>query len=181
MYCDENRWRFFCLLRIIQESGVYQLGVPQGLGDSSAPSTTDPLICGFCLVTTPNTRSKTVEQSIVTWMFAREFITNCHRTDRPMDRHRQWQYPFSLKGHGVKMMVLKLWWRWNHFRSPLGTMSQIMDHAANNFINIPVWPQRGSMTVISANTTYTLHAECQPRDRQSNPHVMRNLVVRRSC
>ena len=22
MYCDENRWRFFCLLRIIQESGV---------------------------------------------------------------------------------------------------------------------------------------------------------------
>ena len=38
MYCDENRWRFFCLLRIIQESGVYQLGVPQGQGDSSAPS-----------------------------------------------------------------------------------------------------------------------------------------------
>ena len=27
MYCDDNRWRFFCLLRIIQESGVYQLGV----------------------------------------------------------------------------------------------------------------------------------------------------------
>ena len=59
---------------------MYQLGVPQGQGDSSAPSTTDPLICGFCLVTTPNTRGKTVEQSIVTWMFAREFITN--RTDR---------------------------------------------------------------------------------------------------
>ena len=39
-----NRWRFFCLLRIIQESGVYQLGVPQGQGDSSAPSTTDTLI-----------------------------------------------------------------------------------------------------------------------------------------
>ena len=70
--------RFFGLLRIIEESGVYQLGVPQGQGDSSAPSTTDPLICGFCLVTTPNTRSKTVEQSIVTWMFAREFITNRH-------------------------------------------------------------------------------------------------------
>ena len=47
MYCDENRWRFFCLLRIIQERGVSQLGVPQGQGDSSAPSTTDPLICGF--------------------------------------------------------------------------------------------------------------------------------------
>ena len=78
MYCDENRWRFFCLLRIIQESGVYQLGVPQGQGDSSAPSTTDPLICSFCLVTTPNTRGKTVEQSIVTLMFAREFITNHH-------------------------------------------------------------------------------------------------------
>ena len=55
-----------------------QLGVPQGQGDSSAPSTTDPLSCDFCLVTTPNTRGKTVEQSIVTWMFAREFITNCH-------------------------------------------------------------------------------------------------------
>ena len=67
LYCGENRWRFFCLLRIIQESGVYQLGVPQGQGDSSAPSTTDPLICGFCLVTTPNTRGKTVEQSNVTW------------------------------------------------------------------------------------------------------------------
>ena len=78
MYCDENRWRFLCLLRIIQESGVYQLGVPQGQGDSSAPSTTDPLICGFCLVATPNTRGKTVEQSIVTWMFAQEFITNRH-------------------------------------------------------------------------------------------------------
>ena len=78
MYCDENRWRFFCLLRIISESGVYQLGVPQGQGDSSAPSTSDPLICGFCLVTTPNTRGKTVEQSIVTWMFAQEFITNRH-------------------------------------------------------------------------------------------------------
>ena len=61
-----------------KESGVYQLGVPQGQEDSSAPSTTDPLICGFCLVTTPNTRGKTVEQSIVTWMFVREFITNCH-------------------------------------------------------------------------------------------------------
>ena len=78
MCCDKNRWRFFCLLRIIQESGVYQLGVPQGQGDSSAPSTIDPLICGFCLATTPNTRGKTVEQSIVTWMFAREFITNRH-------------------------------------------------------------------------------------------------------
>ena len=55
---------------------MYQLGVPQGQGDSSAPSTTDPLICGFCLVATPSTRGKTVEQSIVTWMFAREFITN---------------------------------------------------------------------------------------------------------
>ena len=33
-------------------SGVYQLGVPQGQGDSSAPSTTDPLIGSFCLVTT---------------------------------------------------------------------------------------------------------------------------------
>ena len=62
MYCDENRWRFFCLLRIIQKSGVYQLGVQQGQSDSSAPSTTDPLICGFCLVTTPNTRGKTVER-----------------------------------------------------------------------------------------------------------------------
>ena len=78
MYCDENRWTFLCLLRIIQESGLYQLGVPQGQGDSSAPSTTDPLICGFCLVTTPNTRGKTVEQSIVTWMFVREFITTHH-------------------------------------------------------------------------------------------------------
>ena len=78
MYCNENRWWFFCLLRIIQENGVYQLGVPQGQGDSSAPSTTDPLISGLCLVTTPNTRGKTVEQSIVTWMFARKFITNCH-------------------------------------------------------------------------------------------------------
>ena len=66
MYCNENRWRLFCLLRIIQESGVYQLGVPQGQGDSSAPSTTDPMICGFCLVTTPNTRGETVERSIVT-------------------------------------------------------------------------------------------------------------------
>ena len=37
-----------------------------------------PLICGFSLVTTPNTRGKTVEQSIVTWMFAQEFITNHH-------------------------------------------------------------------------------------------------------
>ena len=44
MYCDENRWRFFCQLRIIQESGVYQLEVPQGQGDSSASSTTHPLI-----------------------------------------------------------------------------------------------------------------------------------------
>ena len=35
MYCDENKWRFFCLLRIIQESGVHQLGVLQGQGDSS--------------------------------------------------------------------------------------------------------------------------------------------------
>ena len=78
MYCAENRWRLFCLLRIIHESGVYQLGVPQGQGDSSAPSTSDPLICGFCLLTTPNTRGKTVEQSIVIWMFAREFITNRH-------------------------------------------------------------------------------------------------------
>ena len=78
MYCDENRWRSFCLRRIIQESGVYQLGVPHGQADSSAPSTTDSLICGFCLVTTPNTRGKTVEQSIVTWMSAREFITNRH-------------------------------------------------------------------------------------------------------
>ena len=68
MYCDENRQRFFCLLRIIQESGVYQLGVLQGQGDSSAPSTIDPLICDFCLATTPNTRGKTVEQSTVTWM-----------------------------------------------------------------------------------------------------------------
>ena len=41
------------------KSGVYQLGVPQDQGDSSAPSTTDPLICGFCLVTTPNTRGMT--------------------------------------------------------------------------------------------------------------------------
>ena len=83
LYCDENRWRFFCLLRIIQESGVYQLGVPQGQGDSSAPNTIDPLICGFCLVTTPNTRGKTVEQSIVTWMFAREFITNNRHPGEP--------------------------------------------------------------------------------------------------
>ena len=83
LYCDENRQRFFCLLRIIQESGVYQLGVPQGQGDSSAPSTTDPLICGFCLVTTPNTRGKTVEQSTVTWMFAREFITNNRHPGEP--------------------------------------------------------------------------------------------------
>ena len=83
MYCDEKSWRFFCLLRIIQESGVYQLGVPQGQVDSSAPSTTDPLICSFCLVTTPNTRSKTVEQSIVTWMFAREFITNNRHPGEP--------------------------------------------------------------------------------------------------
>ena len=44
MCCDKNRWRLFCSLRIVQESGVYQLGVPQGQGDSSAPSTTDPLI-----------------------------------------------------------------------------------------------------------------------------------------
>ena len=79
MYCDVNRWRFFCLLRIIQESEVYQLGVPRDQGDSSAPSTTDPLIGGFCLAaTTPNTRGKTVEQSIVTWMFARAFIMNRH-------------------------------------------------------------------------------------------------------
>ena len=83
LYCDENRRRFFCLFRIIQESGVYQLGVPQGQGDSSAPSNTDPLICGFCLVTTPNTRGKTVEQSIVTWMFAREFITNNRHPGEP--------------------------------------------------------------------------------------------------
>ena len=62
---------------------MYQLGVPQGQGDSSAPSTTDPLICGFCLVTTPNTRGKTVEQSIVTWMFAREFITNNRHPGEP--------------------------------------------------------------------------------------------------
>ena len=40
VYSDENRW-FFCLLRIIQESGVYQLGVLHGLGDSSVPSTTE--------------------------------------------------------------------------------------------------------------------------------------------
>ena len=37
---------------ILMGSGVYQLGVPQGQGDSSAPSTTDPLIGSFCLVTT---------------------------------------------------------------------------------------------------------------------------------
>ena len=60
---------------------MYQLGVPQGQGDSSAP--TDPLICGFCLVTTPNTRGKTVEQSTVTWMFAREFITNNRHPGEP--------------------------------------------------------------------------------------------------
>ena len=68
----------------IRLCGVYQLGVPQGQVDSSAPSTTDPLNCGFCLVTTPNTKGKTAEQSIVTWMFAEEFITNRHpvaRTD----------------------------------------------------------------------------------------------------
>ena len=62
---------------------MYQLRVPQGQGDLSAPSTTDPLICGFCLVTTPNTRGKTVEQSIVTWMFAREFITNNRHPGEP--------------------------------------------------------------------------------------------------
>ena len=67
IYCDENRRRFFCLLRIIQESGVYQLGVPEGQGDSSAPSTTDPLICGFCLVTTPNTRGTTVVLNSQLW------------------------------------------------------------------------------------------------------------------
>ena len=83
LYCHENRWRFFCLLRIIQKSELYQLGVPQGQGDSSAPSTTDPLICGFCLVTTSNTRGKTVEQSVVTRMFAREFITNNRHPGEP--------------------------------------------------------------------------------------------------
>ena len=47
----------------MQEDEVYQLGVPQGQCDSSVPSTTDPLICGFCLVTTPNTKGETVEQT----------------------------------------------------------------------------------------------------------------------
>ena len=65
------------------KSGVYQLGVQQGQGDSSAPSTADPLICGFCLVPTPNTRGETVEESIVTWMFAREFITNNRHPGEP--------------------------------------------------------------------------------------------------
>ena len=40
------------LWRHCNGSGVYQLGVLQGQGVSSAPSTTDPLIGGFCLVTT---------------------------------------------------------------------------------------------------------------------------------
>ena len=40
------------LWRHCNGSGVYQLRVPQGQGDSSAPSTTDPLIVRFCLVTT---------------------------------------------------------------------------------------------------------------------------------
>ena len=75
-------------MRIDEDSSAYsesfkRMGVPQGQGDSSAPSTTDPLICGFCLVTTPNTRSKTVEQSIVTWMFARQFITNNRHPGEP--------------------------------------------------------------------------------------------------
>ena len=45
MYCDENRWRFFCLLRIIQESGVYQLGVPQGHRRTSTDGQTENTIC----------------------------------------------------------------------------------------------------------------------------------------
>ena len=40
-------------VRLVQLS-LYWLGVLQGQGDPSAPSITDPLICGFCLVTTPN-------------------------------------------------------------------------------------------------------------------------------
>ena len=121
MYCGENRWRF-CLLRIIQESGVYQLGVPQGQGDSSAPNTTDPLICGFCLVTTPHTKGNAVEQSIVTWMFAWEFITNRHpvapqltnkhaRTDRQADGRTEWnQYtPTTLFCGGIMTIMLDTW------------------------------------------------------------------------
>ena len=37
---------------------------------SSAPGTTDPF-CGFCLVTTPNTRGETVEQSLYMGVCAR--------------------------------------------------------------------------------------------------------------
>ena len=40
------------LWRHCNGSGVYQLRVLPGQGDSSAPSTTDPLIVRFCLVTT---------------------------------------------------------------------------------------------------------------------------------
>ena len=61
---------------------MYQLGVPQGQGDSSAPMQYHRPI-DLRLVKTPNTIGKTVEQSIVTWMFAREFITNNRHSGEP--------------------------------------------------------------------------------------------------
>ena len=144
MYCDEDRWRFFCLIRIIQESGVYQLGVLQSQGDSSAPSTTDPLICGFCLVTTPNTRGTTVEQSIVTWMFAREFITNRHPvadgrtdnwTDRWMDRRSETNIPPPTTS---LLYNYEFWLRfhWNLFpRGPINNIPAL--------VQIMAWHQPG--------------------------------------
>ena len=77
----------------------------------------------------------------------------------PLQPERPWG-----KNEGVETLM-----KMKSFQESPWAMSQIMDHAANNFINIPVWPHGGSMTVISANTTYTLHAECQPRVKQGNP------------
>ena len=45
---------------------------------SSAPGTTDPF-CGFCLVTTPNTRGETVEQSL--------YMDVCARIYNELNRH----------------------------------------------------------------------------------------------
>ena len=53
------------------------------------------------------------------WWFQLISVTSYHvdklkfmdrRTDRRTGRHRQWQYPFGLKGHGVKSHKL---WQWN--------------------------------------------------------------------
>ena len=68
------------VMRIDEDSSAYtqnhsrEWSVPTGSTAGSGRLISSqyhrPIDCGFCLVTTPNTRGKTLEQSIVTWMFA---------------------------------------------------------------------------------------------------------------